>query len=275
MASADGVEPRAPRIETLTLIARRAGAAAIDQGLNWLSPPQCLICAAPTAAPGALCGDCWRETPFIAGPVCDRCGAPFEGESDGDISGRALCDTCATRPAAWDRGRAATLYEGPARALTLALKWGDRTDAARPMGRWMARAGAALVEETDLVTPTPLHWRRRAARRFNQSAELAREVAALWGKPLDLGALRRRRATVSQQGKTLRERRRNVDDAFAVAPSAAARLAGRRVLLVDDVLTTGATASACAATLFAAGARNVHLLVFSRVRVGDDDPTSP
>lgn len=274
----------------LGVLARNAAAGAIDL----LYPPQCLLCADPIAEAGALCAACWRETPFISGAVCDHCGAPFGAaslsgenasdpeferayadESEGGL-GSALCERCAPenrrdRPLRWDRGRAAALYAGPARSLALALKHADRTDAAPAMARWMARAGAPLAETSDVVVPVPLHWLRRLRRRYNQSALLATAVAERFDLPLELGALRRRRATKRQVGMSASARRKNVADAFEIAGRGAARIAGRRVLLIDNVLTTGATVGACADALRRAGARATHVLVFARVDSETED----
>lgn len=244
---------------------RKAGEALVAL----LYPPQCLLCDEPVAEAQALCATCWAEAPLIAGPVCDRCGAPIDGAAGG---APVLCEPCDRLPLSargWRRGRAAALYDGSARALTLALKHADRTDAAQPMGRWMARAAAPLADGVDLVIPVPLHWRRRAARRYNQSAALAMALAKALDKPAALSVLRRRRATPSQDGRSPEQRQRNMAGAFAVAPGAAHRIFGRRVLLVDDVMTTGATAAACAKTLQQGGAASVDAVFFARVALAE------
>lgn len=246
---------------------------AVGSGLDLLFPPSCLGCGASIAGSAALCGGCWRETPFLAEPLCDQCGAPFDHEPMATAPpDRIVCERCERRPPPWRRGRAAILYDGAGRDLVLALKHADRTDIARPMARWMARVGAPLLESADALVPVPLHWRRRLRRRYNQSAEIARVLSRLSGAPLDLSALTRRRPTTSQDGKTAVERRRNVSDAFHVTRRGAARLADRRVLLIDDVLTTGATAGACARALLEAGAGAIDLLVFANVEKASRDP---
>ena len=229
--------------------------------LDGLYPPVCAACSEPIADPRGLCAACWRDAAFIAGPVCDRCGAPLDGAPAAGET--VLCEACDAAPKRWDRGRAATIYGGAARSMAIALKRADRTDLARPMAAWMARAAAGLSSSVDVIIPAPLHWRRRAARRFNQSAELARGVARHLEKPLDLNMLRRPLPTPSQDGKNRAERAANVANAFSVPNAARRRLQGRRVLIVDDVLTTGATAAACAAALREAGARETHVLVFA------------
>lgn len=182
-----------------------------------------------------------------------------------------MCDACAHAPPAWSRGVAAVLYDGAGRRLILALKHADRLDVAPLAARWMLSAqgggGAALVASADLIAPAPLHWKRMLKRRYNQSGEIARELAKASGRQdaLALDLVERTRATPSQEGRNRRQRRENVAGAFAVAPRWRDRVAGRRVLLIDDVLTTGATLSGCAEACRAAGAADVNTLVFARV----------
>jgi ComF family protein len=225
--------------------------------LDLLYPPACAACGAETAARTGLCAPCFRESGFISGPICARCGAP----------GLDLCDACAHAPPAWDRGRAVALYEGAARRIVLALKHGDRIDVARTVAPWLLRAGGTLVAEADLVAPVPLHWTRLLTRRFNQSAELARALTRAADRPETLAAdlLTRIRRTPSQDGRTRAGRLANVAGAFMVSKRWRGRVAGRRVLLIDDVMTTGATLSACAEALRGAGAAGVDVITLSRV----------
>ncbi len=227
--------------------------------LDLLYPPACAACGAETAAHTGLCAPCFRESGFITGPTCMRCGVPAPGLD--------LCDACAHAPPAWDRGRAVALYEGAARRIVLALKHGDRIDIARTVAPWLLRAGGALVADADLVAPVPLHWTRLLMRRFNQSAELARALARAADRPGILAAdlLIRTRRTPSQDGRTRAGRLANVSGAFTVSKRWRGKLAGRRVLLVDDVMTTGATLSACAEALRGAGAAGVDVITLSRV----------
>ncbi|MGM0584899.1 MAG: double zinc ribbon domain-containing protein [Pseudomonadota bacterium] len=249
-----------PRADDLAAHAGRLGRLAVDV----LYPPMCTHCRAETVEPHALCPDCWRETAFIAHPLCDRCGAPLSGAEDAPF-----CDHCLGRPLAFDRARAALVYEGAGREMALAFKHGDRLDVARPAATWMIRVGRPLIEGADLIVPVPLHWRRLLSRRFNQAAELARRVARESGAPWAPTLLRRVRATGMQRGLTREERRENLSGAFAVAPRGADRLRGARVLLVDDVYTTGATLSGCAEALRAAGAARVDALCLARVAPQD------
>lgn len=230
---------------------------AMRAALDLLYPPVCAACGDETETEG-LCPACFRDAGFIAGPVCERCGAPCAG---------GTCDACLHAPPAWDRGRAAALYEGATRKAVLALKHGDRLDVARAAAPWLMRAGRDLVEACDLIAPPPLHWTRLALRRFNQSGELVRALTRLADRreaaALDL--LTRTRRTPSQEGRTRAGRIANVSGAFAVTRRWRHRVEGARVLLVDDVLTTGATLSACATALRDAGAGSVNVLVVARV----------
>lgn len=221
-------------------------------------PPRCLACPTPTESAGRLCAACWRETHFIAGTTCGRCGVPLHG----DAGAEDTCERCLRHPPAWDRGAAALLYGGAGRSMVLALKHGDRLDTVGPLAAWMMTAGRGLLAEADVVAPVPLHWRRLLLRRYNQSAELARRIGRLAGRPVVPDLLVRRRATPPQEGGRA-ARAANQADAFALARRRS--VAGRRVLLVDDVLTTGATLSGCAEALRAGGAAAVDVLVLARV----------
>jgi ComF family protein len=198
---------------------------------------------------------------MIAPPYCERLGIPFAYDpGPGVLSMQAISD-----PPAYHRARAAVRYDDISRALVHALKYGDRIDLAPIMGRWMARAGHELLKEADAIIPVPLHWRRLWARRFNQSMLLSQEISQEAGIPVADAALKRIKATAQQVGLSQSERAQNVQGAFRVPPDRKAEVAGRRVVLVDDVLTSGATSDACARALLRAGAANVDLLVFARV----------
>ena len=242
---------------------------------NTLFPPVCPACRAETGAPDSLCPACWANTEFIAGPVCDGCGRPAPGLPETEPGFR--CDGCLRHPPAWDRGRGVLLYGGTGRRMILSLKHGDRLDTVPMLGLWLARAGRELIARADLACPVPLHWTRRVRRRFNQSAELARAALGRAGRP-DIHApdlLRRARRTPSQDGRNREQRAANVEGAIRIAPGAAARVAGRRVLVIDDVSTTGATLSAAARALTAAGASGVDALVVALVKPADAHYFSP
>jgi ComF family protein len=236
----------------------RAGAAALDL----LYPPGCLNCRAAVGAHGGLCAKCWSGMGFIERPFCERLGEPFERDhgAPGMISLEA-----AAHPPVFTRARAVARYDAETtRALTNRLKFYDRLDLAEPMGRWMARAGTELLSDADLLVPTPLHRLRLAERRFNQAAALAGVVSRLSAVPIETLALERVKATSPQVGLTRAQRAANLVGAFRVDAAHSGRVAGARVVLVDDVLTTGATANAAARALLKAGAVRVDLLVFAR-----------
>ena len=241
-----------------------AGAARWSRAaLDALYPPTCLACRAAVDGHGALCAECWRKMRFIERPFCDRLGTPFEQDlGPGLLSLQAIAD-----PPVFARARAVARFEdGPARRLVHRLKYSDRGELARPMGRWMARAGAELLVEADAVTPVPLHRLRLWKRRFNQAAALARVIAAQAGKPYEPLLLQRVKATRSQVGLSRAQRADNMQGAFRAAPEASLR--GHRIVLVDDVLTSGATANAAARALLRGGAAQVDLIIFARVVTG-------
>lgn len=224
-------------------------------------PPLCPACRCPVAEPAGLCPACWGKLSFIAPPYCDRLGIPFAYDpGPGILSTEAIAD-----PPAYRRARAAVRYDEIARRLVHALKFGDRLDLAPTLGRWMALAGETLLAEADALVPVPLHWRRLWARRFNQSAALAKVISREAGVPVVHVALGRVKATAQQVGLTRSERSLNVQGAFRVPEGARADVTGRRLVLVDDVLTTGATIDACTRVLLRAGAAQVDVLVFARV----------
>ena len=224
-------------------------------------PPTCLACRKPAGAAGGLCPACWNGMGFIERPYCERLGTPFASDAaEGMLSPAAIAD-----PPAFDRARAAARFGDVARDLVHLLKYGDRLDLARPLGGWMARAGRELLADADALLPVPLHWSRLWQRRFNQSAMLARAISRLAHVPVEDDILSRTRATPPQVGLARKERAQNVQGAFAVAPSARIRVKGRKLVVIDDVLTSGATVDACARILRRAGAARVDVLVLARV----------
>jgi ComF family protein len=239
---------------SLTSGAIRHGALSAARGLvNAVLPPQCLACDALVATPGSLCSQCWISAKFITAPQCSICGVPFSFELGAD----AVCGACSRERPLYDRARAVLRYDDLGRRLVVAFKHGDRTHGAPTFGRWLARAGAGLIAEADLIAPVPLHRLRLLRRRFNQSAMLAQAVCrSPAGQALQFApdVLLRRRHTPSQAGLNAAQRRRNVRNAFTVNPRRSGQIDGRRVLLVDDVFTTGATVSECARVLRRAGA---------------------
>jgi len=207
---------------------------------------------------------------FLEDPVCDGCGAAFEFDGGAFASDR--CAACLAQPYRFARCRAACVYDDASRGLILKFKHGDQQQFAPLFARWLSRAAAPLIEDADAVLPVPLHPSRLLTRRFNQAAEIARPLARASRRDYLPDALIRSRSTDSQGGRSARGRRINVKSAFAVTEAGARRVRGRRVLLVDDVLTTGATAEACANALLEAGARAVDLTVIARVRTARELP---
>ena len=224
-----------------------------------LFPPQALD-GGPRPLAGGFSAPTWSRIRFLDGPVCDGCGTPFEYDPG------ARCAACLAKPRAFDAARAACLYDETSREPILQLKHADRLDLAPMFARWLSRTARDLIEEADAIVPVPLHPLRLLRRRYNQAAEIARPLAALTGTPYLADALVRKRATATQGGKSGSGRRRNVAGAFAVPPGRAAPVKGLRVRLIDDVLTTGATAEGCARALKAAGAARVDLAVVARVQ---------
>ena len=229
--------------------------------LDMALPPLCPSCRDPVGEGSGLCAACWSKLSPIERPFCEKLGIPFTYDpGPGIYSMQALA-----APPAYARARAAVRYDDIARSIVHALKYADRLDLAPVMARWMGRAGAELLSEADVIMPVPLHWRRMWARRFNQSATLSKLLSDGSGVPVNFTALRRVKATPQQVGLSKSERATNVQGAFRVDAAGKAAVAGRRVLLVDDVLTSGATVDTCSRTLLRAGARQVDVLVFARV----------
>lgn len=225
-------------------------------------PPICIRCHEPNSAHGVLCARCWQGIDFITPPLCDRLGLPLPYASGGDVP---VSSMALRHPPAYGRARAVARFDGVMRDLIHALKFGDRHEAVDLFGRLLRSAGAELLGGADLLVPVPLHHARLWKRRFNQSALLGGWLSTATGVPLELHALRRVTATASQVGLSRAERHRNVAAAFGIAPGAAARIAGKRVVLIDDVITTGATLDACARVLKDAGAAEVDCLALALV----------
>jgi ComF family protein len=245
-----------PRIKRATDAVRAALRLTLDLAL----PPLCPACREPVEGRG-LCPACWSKLSFITRPYCERLGIPFVYDpGPGILSMEAIAN-----PPAYHRARAAVRFDDISRALVHALKYGDRLDLAPMMGRWISNAGRELLAEADALVPVPLHWRRLWARRFNQSAMLAGAVSAQSGVPVAGGALTRVKPTAQQVGLSRSERAQNVQGAFRVPEGGKPAVAGRRLIVIDDVLTSGATVDGCARALLRAGAANVDVLIFARV----------
>jgi ComF family protein len=239
----------------------RSAASAARAAIGLVYPPSCVACGGATGAPHALCAGCWASLRFIERPFCERLGTPFAY----DIGVPLLSPAAIADPPAFDRARAVAHYDDIARQLVHRLKYGDRIELARAMGAMMARSGAELLREADAIVPVPLHRWRLWRRRFNQAMVLARHVAQMSGVPCEPFLLARVKRTRSQVGLTKAQRQLNLQGAFRVSQEAKPRLKGRRILLVDDVLTTGSTANAASRALLRGGAARVDVLAFARV----------
>ncbi len=248
----------------MSLLTRSVGVGMLAgrQVLDLVLPPHCPACDTIVDTPGQFCVPCFRRAALIVPPCCVRCGIGFSSLEAGGLS--HTCAGCLLEPPPWRSGRAAFTYDEFSRRLVLPLKYGDRTENAVVLARHMARAGRGLLDGCDLLVPVPLHRRRLFSRRYNQAALLAQAVGRMSGRPVLVDALARVRQTAPLVGQSPSERRRSVADAIRVRPNRLAALAGRHVVLVDDVLTTGATAGACATALLEAGAASVDVLAAAR-----------
>jgi ComF family protein len=238
---------------------RHTGRAALD----FLVPPHCGVCDSPVEVHGQMCPHCFGRTSFISPPLCLRCGVPFVSAEQGGDDG--LCEPCRQHPPLFRQARAALRYDDQGRRLILPLKHADRLELAVVLAPMLVRAGQELLERADVLVPVPLHRHRLFRRKYNQAAELARAVGRLARKPTLPDGLQRTRRTAPLEHKSPGERARELAGAVQVRPGRRIRIAGQTVLLVDDVLTSRATANACAAVLLAAGARAVDVLVAARV----------
>jgi len=225
-------------------------------------PPQCVACDATTEADFGLCPTCWGQTDFITGLVCNSCGTPLPGEDDGTA---VQCDDCMSIARPWDQGRAVFAYAGVGRRIVLGLKHSDRTDYVPALGHWMAQRVAKMAVLDPVLVPVPLHWTRLIKRRYNQSALLAQAIRKETDHDICVDALQRPKRTQLLDGHSREARFATLTDAIAANPKRAADIAGRHVLLVDDVMTSGATLAACAEAMHAGGAANVSTVTLARV----------
>lgn len=226
-----------------------------------LWPPMCAVCDVPVQGDGGLCAECWDAVTFLGAPQCYACGVPFPF----DPGSGALCAACTRARPPYERARAAFQYDDASRSMILAFKHADRTDLAPALVTWLMRPAAALVTDADIVIPVPLHWSRLLSRRYNQSALLSNALARRAGVRAVPDMLIRKRRTGTQGGKSWAARKRNVQGAFRVRPRHVRGLRDKHVLLVDDVMTTGATVEACARALLRAGAGSVDVITIARV----------
>lgn len=255
--------------ETADTLLRRLGrqggerlAGAARACADFVVPPVCLACQRPLGSHDSLCASCWQRITFIRPPLCDRLGIPLPY----DPGGKAISAAAAAHPPLYDRARAVAVYDGVMKDLVHGFKYADRHDARRLLGRWLAETGRELLADADFVVPVPLNRTRLLSRRFNQAAILAREVSRRSGVTYAPQALLRVKRTPSQVGLTHDERKRNVRAAFkAPQRTGADSIDGRNIVLIDDVITTGATVDACARALKRAGAARVDVLAMALV----------
>lgn len=240
---------------------RQGAREAWRSALGLLYPPTCIVCQAATGEPHSLCATCWSSVRFIERPYCERLGTPFSV----DLGQPLLSPAAIADPPVFQRARAVSEYDGTASLLVHRLKYNDRLELARALGRMMTRAGAELLADADVIVPVPLHRWRLWWRRFNQAMALGKAVSDESGVPCDPFLLGRIKRTRRQVGLTKVQRQENLQGAFRVPAEAKARLRGKRVLLVDDVLTTGSTANAASRALLRGGAASVDVLAFARV----------
>jgi len=249
-------------MQNLSALVVTRGRALTLAAIRTIYPPQCISCEALVAEEGALCATCWPQVPFVFGLCCDSCGVPLPGQDDGTP---VQCDECLTLARPWEQGRAVMLYGDKARQILLGLKYYDRLDYARPAGRWLAQRAAPMLAPDTLVAPVPLHWLRFVKRRYNQaallSAAMARELRLAHCPDL----LIRTRYTGTQDGRGREGRFANVEGAFAPHPRQGHRIRGRNILLVDDVMTAGATFAAATEACLSHGAASVRVIALARV----------
>ncbi len=236
-------------------MARLAGRA-----LDFVLPPRCLACGGAVDRQGGVCPACWRDLSYIAPPFCARCGLPFEI----DVLAGAECGACVMRPPPYARARAVLVYDDASRSLVARLKYGDQTYAAPAYGLWLARAGAELLAEATVIAPVPLHRWRLLRRRYNQAALLGDALRRACAVAYHPDLLVRHRQTTPQVGLSADARQRNVTGAFRIRDSHLATVPEARIVLIDDVMTTGATLTECARVLLRAGAARVDVLTLAR-----------
>ena len=231
--------------------------------IRTIYPLACIGCDSPVQSAHGLCPDCWSQTTFVKGLCCNTCGAPLPGSEDaGEV---VQCDDCLTTARPWESGRTVLSYDGIGRRLVLAFKHGDRTDLAPTFAKWIAAAAKDLCGSQTVIVPVPLHWTRLLRRRYNQAALLAQATARATGSAVCVDALLRPKRTAPLDGHSADQRFAALDAAIVGNPKRADKLGGRSVLLVDDVMTSGATLAAGTEALYSLGAGNVSIVTLARV----------
>lgn len=235
------------------------------RSINTVLPARCVLTGELVVQQGMLSPAAWSALDFIADPLCDHCGIPFDFE----VEDKSVCASCLAEPPPYTRARAALVYGEKSRDLILGFKHADKLHIVKAFSPWLMRAGQEMIKASDVIVPVPLHRWRMIARRYNQAALIAQDLGKVSGVSVSLEALKRVRSTPSQGHLDMKERARNVKRAFAVPVAAKSRIAGKTVLLVDDVYTTGSTVRECTNALLKAGASAVHVLALARVVRGN------
>ncbi|MCE0742420.1 ComF family protein [Acetobacter sicerae] len=259
----------------MTLLTRRLVRAVRSTGrfaLDLVLPPTCSSCGEEVDQPHSLCPACFVRMHPIGEPRCDQCGVPLPASTH--LGRDARCVSCELHPPPWSKARAAYVYDEGSRDLILSLKYADRTQNAIILAKQMNRAGRDILERADWLIPVPVHWRRLLERKYNQAALLARAVSRLSSVPVLVDALQRPRATSRLASFSAEERAKEMQDAIRVRSRSAETIRGKHVVLVDDILTTGSTASACTHALLSAGAESVCLLAAARTTPDTQDDIS-
>lgn len=234
---------------------------ALSKLIDLVLPPTCSRCGTQVLDAQTLCGGCWSTMTFLRDPQCDACGHPFDYE----VAERALCGACVREQPPFQKARAALLYDDHSRELVLGFKHADKTERAKLFAKWMLAAGHDVVTAADVIVPVPLHWTRLFQRRYNQAALLAHGLGRLSGNEVLADALVRKRKTPSQGRLGRLARARNVQGAFIINPRRQTELQDKRILLIDDVMTTGSTLNACTKILLRGGVEKVDVLTLARV----------
>ncbi len=232
----------------------------LSRALDFFFPPQCLNCETLVPAHGTLCLSCWKQVPFIAAPMCACCGLPFEYS----LGEGTLCGECLKELPPYAKARSVFLYNEHSRALVTKLKFNDQLHLASVYGPWLAKAAGDMLKTCEIIVPVPLSWRRFVGRRYNQAVLLAQALSKKTGFAVLPDALSRTRHTPPQTGLSRAQREKNVSGAFTINGRYKKAIAGKTVLLIDDVMTTGSTLSACARVLLKAGAKEVNVLTLAR-----------